>query len=375
MGVLLTHYWAGPANPGWQGVHVFIILSGFGLTYSCLKRGAGLSWQYWYSKRLRRLLPAYWLVVGLGYLLMVGLHLSEGYSFVDSLSYPKRVLFVELTLLGNFFYGTVMTMPNVSLWFVPFIVSCHLIFPWLYRFIVERRRTLKGLLLVFLALLAGEFIYRAAVIQWLDAFPIGGKLLFDRVPDSFPFQREAPFGFFPARIGEFGLGMIAALVFVQNQTSFQSALLNRWTIVWGVLIWLLGNAALTIEPWGWIFSDFLIGLGLILWLLNLAHLGQQKLPRITGWFSKLGDVSYYVYLVHYPLIYLSTIYLSERIGVQLNLFFANSWLSFGLGCFVLGVNVAAIWICSHWVQKFDRLNVLDSITNRITNQLTKRAPN
>lgn len=127
-GVLFAHYLAVPANPGWQGVHIFIILSGFGLTYSCLQRNV-TSWRQWYSRRFRKILPAYWLVILLGYLLMVGIHLSEGYSLLDALSSPKRVLFLEITLLGNFFYNTVMTMPNVSLWFIPFIISFYVIFP------------------------------------------------------------------------------------------------------------------------------------------------------------------------------------------------------------------------------------------------------
>jgi peptidoglycan/LPS O-acetylase OafA/YrhL len=359
-GVLLSHYFAVDPNPGWQGVHVFIILSGFGLTYACLQRRENWSWRQWYSKRLRRILPVYWLVVLLGYLLMVGIYLSEGKSWLEALSNPKRVLFVQLTLLGNFFYGTVMTAPNVSLWFVAFIVSFYAVFPWLYHLITQRR-TLKGLTTAFLVLLAGELIYRAIVIQGLDAFPIGGELLFDRVPDWFPFQREAPFGCFAARVGEFGLGMIAAVMLSQNQKSFQKMLFNHRALICGVGLWVAGNALLKIQLWGWIFSDFVIGLGLILWLLNLAHFAQQNLPRILNQVSKLGDSSYYIYLVHYPFIYISTIYLTERTGVQLNLFFADSWRSFALGCLVLGVNIAAIWLSSRLLQRFDAWPALDKM--------------
>lgn len=126
----------------------------------------------------------------------------------------------------------------------------------------------------------GEFIYRAIAIQQLDAFPIGGELLFDRVPDWFPFQREAPFGFFPARVGEFALGMVAAAAFLQNQTAFSKILFTRWTMICGIMIWLSGNALLTIKAWGWIFSDFVIGLGLVFGLLNLANFSRQHWPKV-----------------------------------------------------------------------------------------------
>ncbi len=48
-GIFLFHYkgnWF-----GWQGVHIFIILSGFGLTYSCFKSNQPISWQRWYFRR------------------------------------------------------------------------------------------------------------------------------------------------------------------------------------------------------------------------------------------------------------------------------------------------------------------------------------
>ncbi len=47
---------------GWQGVHVFIVLGGFALTYACLTRENQLSWSQWFQRRAARILPAYWLV-------------------------------------------------------------------------------------------------------------------------------------------------------------------------------------------------------------------------------------------------------------------------------------------------------------------------
>ena len=53
--VFLFHY--EPGWFGWQGVHVFIVLSGFGLTYSCLKKSDNISWKQWYLSRFEKILP------------------------------------------------------------------------------------------------------------------------------------------------------------------------------------------------------------------------------------------------------------------------------------------------------------------------------
>lgn len=63
--VVLFHYsktWF-----GWQGVHLFIVLSGFGLTYSCLKKNETISWKHWYIRRAERILPVYWLLSLFGF--------------------------------------------------------------------------------------------------------------------------------------------------------------------------------------------------------------------------------------------------------------------------------------------------------------------
>ncbi|NEQ28376.1 MAG: acyltransferase family protein, partial [Microcoleus sp. SIO2G3] len=65
--IVLIHW--RPEWFGWQGVHVFIVLSGFGLTYSSLKRDSDISWKKWYVKRFRKVLPPYWMVCLWGYLI------------------------------------------------------------------------------------------------------------------------------------------------------------------------------------------------------------------------------------------------------------------------------------------------------------------
>ena len=44
--VVLVHYRGGWFR--WQGVHIFIVLSGLGLAYSCAKQPQTFSWTDWF---------------------------------------------------------------------------------------------------------------------------------------------------------------------------------------------------------------------------------------------------------------------------------------------------------------------------------------
>ncbi len=76
---------------GWQGVHMLEVLSGFVLSYSCLRRATTPDWGRWLYSRARRLLPCYWLIVGCGALLL------------RLLAEPSSATLADLLLLRNFF--------------------------------------------------------------------------------------------------------------------------------------------------------------------------------------------------------------------------------------------------------------------------------
>jgi peptidoglycan/LPS O-acetylase OafA/YrhL len=359
--VVLAHFKGGWF--GWQGVHIFIVLSGFGLTYASLRRDNRIVWSEWYLKRLKKILPSYWLICFMGYLVMVGIYLFDGYSLLGAISSAKRLLFLELTLLKNFYYQTVVTPPNVSLWFVPFIVSFYLVFPWLYRLITQQK-TVGKFLLVSLCIIASEFIYRACAICWLDGSPIGYRSFenlfpvlgvpFDKLSDNAFFQLEAVFSFFPARIGEFALGMVSAIALTHNNRAFHKILFNIRSGTLGFLIWLIGNALLYLGFWGWVFADFAIALGLTLWFVNLASFCQKKLPLVFHKFTQLGVWSYYIFLAHFPFVYLFILYLPDKASNVLNLFSTNWWMALGLNACLVGITLLGTWITCQMLQRFDR---------------------
>ncbi|CAN5867612.1 hypothetical protein BH18ACI4_BH18ACI4_12270 [soil metagenome] len=338
---------------GWQGVHVFITLGGFTLTYACLHRKQQLTWKQWFLKRAERILPAYWLVATAGFLVVcLVAMLTENVKRPLELSAAVWKWLADLTLLRNFSYKNMLADPNSALWFIPLIVSLYLIFPWLYSSLAKHRGV-KTWAKVSAAAVAVEIVYRAVAIYWLDGMPVAyghGFLKFvgrpekplNELADAFKFQLWAPFGLAPSRVGEFELGMVAAFALQWNSAKFKLLLLSRWATFVGVVLWLGGNAMLLVGRWSWVFADLFIAAGLVLWLINLAKLAQGVFPRVFKKMSRLGEWSYYVFLTHllfgYAHANLYVLWAGSLVMVMLMLLLtlvaiiASSWLLLRLDC-------------------------------------------
>jgi peptidoglycan/LPS O-acetylase OafA/YrhL len=316
--VFLIHYqknWF-----GWQGVHIFIVLSGFGLTYSCLKKNQPIVWSQWFLKRAEKILPSYWLVCLSGFITNILFHKfiyynSKTYGLLKIAKDATSELILDLFLLRNFYYKTLFGSSNASLWFIPLIISFYLVFPWLYAQVL-RNKTIKGYLLIILGAGVIEFIYRGISIYCLDGLPIGHEQGFlgifpmsvsplNRINPSFllPFQQGSPFGLFPSRLAEFVLGMIGAIILVNNSQKFHRFIFSWWTTLGGMFIWLFGNTLLYVGLWGWIFTDFVIAIGLFLWIINLAWICKKKIHWLFLYLSQIGTWSYYIFLTHLVLAY------------------------------------------------------------------------
>src|ERR671933_1276349 len=140
--IFLFHYKYRLFKFGWQGVHVFIVLSGLGLTYSCLTRNGKISWMQWYSKRFEKLLPTYWLVAIVGFIVMVFVNIiiNNHASSASATLEPAIKLVLNILLLRNFSYRNITASPNGALWFIPFIVGFYLVFPLLYSHFLSYKK-------------------------------------------------------------------------------------------------------------------------------------------------------------------------------------------------------------------------------------------
>lgn len=359
--VFLFHY--RPEWFGWQGVHIFIVLSGFGLTYSCLKKTGIISWKQWYLKRAERILPTYWLVSLCGFLIMLCLYIFTKHEVAVNKKDYIIDLLLNILLLKNLSVQRIFSPPNDPLWFIPLLIGFYLVFPWLYHLILKYK-TIKGSLLVLLAVAVIEFVYRAISIYYFDGAPIGyeqhlikGLSVFplkplNNIPNTFflfPFQLQAPFGLFLSRIAEFTLGMLGAKILVQNSQKFHDTFINYRLGLVGVFIWIAGYTLVFTRLWTWIFADLIIAIGIVLAVVNLAWIFQN---RFTFLFIKLGQIgaySYYIFLTHGVFIYL----FFERQPIVV-VYSKSLYLSFFKELFMFLLLISATGVSSWLLMKFDK---------------------
>ncbi len=280
---------------GEQGVHIFLIASGFGLATSWWKNYQKnqnnpniIALIPFWKRRLFRIFPLYWMAHGLALLIYwinpervpFGQEVwTQGGLTITS------AIFASLTTLRNFimpFY----TFLNGAWWYVGLIVQLYFVFPFLIRW--GKRWGWQNLLISSIII---SLLYR-------------GLIVFLPLSDSVT-DRLLRGAFFPSRLFEFILGIVLAIALLE-QNSVSKHLLNwslnllfqrRWLGIL-IMIWGLGLAGdwvseETLIVWR-IPADFLIGIGEFFALFQIIN----YLPSLKRWLNPIGDTSYGIYLIH-----------------------------------------------------------------------------
>lgn len=241
------------------------------------------------------------MTVALGFLVAVVLNQVAGKPPLPTV---VRQLVLDITLTRNFFRTGLFGFPNASLWFIPLLVGLYAAFPLLWSGL-RRWGWAKVLVVAVLC----ELTWRAVAVFLLDGVPVAtGKGVFpfvlrpwpalDRLPDSFAFQQSAPFAVFPARIGEFALGVAAgSLASAQGVPSLWGR--RRKPLLAGAaVVWLTGSVAVSLGPVGWIFSDLLIALGGTALAVAAAGGVRRRWPDRFASGSRRAEQTFAVYLAH-----------------------------------------------------------------------------
>jgi peptidoglycan/LPS O-acetylase OafA/YrhL len=261
---------------GSQGVGVFILFSGFGLTYSLVKRGgAGISWADWYKRRFMRLFPAYWLA-HLVFLVspFVILHDPVDYRFLLSF-FGDRVYPLD----KMFFY----LVP--AWWFLGLLIELYIVFPVLFK-LMQRLGWARYLGLC--AVLSSASRYVLFAILEADGNYVMGA-------------------FFVCRLWEFAAGMAMGKSIAESPDRSLSLLLSWKGFFIGAIIYVLG--LLAYQPnFLYSFSDGLTAMGLSAILIHAAYRFDRApcVGRCLGW---AGVYSYSIYLFHQPYV----MYAGERL--------------------------------------------------------------
>ena len=254
---------------GFHAVAVFLVLSGFGLTYSLAKTGepAG-GWMGWYRSRLLRLFPMYW-VAHVVYLISPFQARPEAidYRFVLSF-FGDRVYPLDMI----FYYF------NPALWYFGLLLQLYLVFPLLFR-LLQR-------------LGVGAFLIIAAVVTFgcryflLCVMPVNGDVVQG--------------AFFVPRLWEFAFGMAAGWLYRKQPARIDGWLFSPAGLAAGAVVYTLGLYCYA-PLWRYTFADALTGSGLSILLAHVAR-ACERLPRVGSTLTTVGAYSYGLYLLHQPYV-------------------------------------------------------------------------
>lgn len=259
--------WAGD-----QGVQLFLITSGFGLTWGLLSRHGltSMSAFDFYRRRALRLYPLWWGA----HLLFAAIWLLSGWGFAPtSRAFFFSVLGIRLTPETLYYFAP-------AWWYVGLLLQLYLVFPLLW---LGLQRWGPWKLFGWTALVA--FALRAAGLVtlegYLDAWSRGA--------------------IFITRLPEFVFGIsLAAWVWRAPQVT-RCWLTSSWTVGIALLVYTLGNI-LSLDLLGMTVAPFLTGVAVFFVLYRLlSSVPNSQILKPLTW---IGQHSYSLFLLHHPFILL-----------------------------------------------------------------------
>ena len=121
---LAKGFFVAVANVGFHAVGVFLLMSGFGLTFSLARTGNPENgWGAWYRSRVLRLFPMYW-VAHIIYLA------SPFQAHLEPLDYRFVLSFLGDRIVPIYM---IFSYANAAWWYFDLILELYIVFPLLFR--------------------------------------------------------------------------------------------------------------------------------------------------------------------------------------------------------------------------------------------------
>lgn len=259
---------------GYQGTGVFLVISGFGLTWALVNRSreAEIDRRAFYTRRFLRLFPLYW-VGHFFFLVFNNLANWRPFSPLD----PR----FALSLIGLRFLPEVFHFISPAWWFIVLIMQLYAVFPFLWM-ALQRLGLLR--------------FWAGAVLITAVGRGIGFFLL--------PVDREmwSRGLLFPSRLAEFALGMGLAWWAAGEVSRIEG--LMRSPRAWAGMLAIYGaGLSLSFTLPGATIAPMLITPAAASFLMLLA---RDLLPWLKGFYrglSLLGTYSYGVMVFHQPILW------------------------------------------------------------------------
>ena len=273
---------------GWLGVNLFFILSGFLITSILLNlKGRSDFFPVFYKRRALRIFPLYYLVLAVYFVAAVYSHrLGSPQLWASYVFYYSSLVFNQEAHLNNTFILPVQLGLTV-LWSLSIEEIYYTIWAPVVRWSSHR---------VFTCILIATVLL-APVLRWILHTP--------DFPELFLFY---------CRMDGLALGSLVAIAVIARKTSRRVQSMDKacdWAAVllavtaftfWASLRGDRSNALVTSV--GISLMDF--AFALIVYATIRKANGQSWWLRSlrAGWLRSLGGISYALYLIHYPILYL-----------------------------------------------------------------------
>ncbi|MEW5624800.1 acyltransferase family protein [Pseudomonas putida] len=258
---------------GFIGVDIFFVISGFIITDLLAKRAGKFSFYNFYISRIKRIFPAYFVMLVVVCLLSAVLFLPYDFkifqkSFSSAATFTSNQYFAGF---GSYFGPRVDELPFLHTWSLAIEMQFYLLYPMLVFFTPQRWR-----LCVFALLTFGLFIF-------------SGYQTSTGAPDNLYFSLVT-------RMPEFLLGAVVALSIQKRELSIVLA-----TALGGLGAVMLFVSLIVIDrqhfPGFWSILPC-VGAGLLI----VARRGPANAILATRPMVWFGSLSYSLYLWHWPIL-------------------------------------------------------------------------
>jgi peptidoglycan/LPS O-acetylase OafA/YrhL len=256
------------------GVDLFLLLSGYGLIISSLKKPSSI-WQF-YKYRLAKIYIPFWICLSIFFILDFWiLNLNYGWSYVIQ------------SFLGFFGRANLYLDVNAPFWYFSWIVMYYLIFPW---FLIKKKPWLSAILIFIftfvLIKIQPAFLGQVAHLYrvHLIAFPLGIILgWFLNFSQSWPKIKD---------------GISRKFLLLTKETSKYQKSLLRFSLTLSLIVFILyfvKHSGVGKEP----IIEELMSVMTCLALIALFLIKRIEIKAFY-WF---GFFSYEIYIFHWPLMY------------------------------------------------------------------------
>jgi peptidoglycan/LPS O-acetylase OafA/YrhL len=259
---------------GWlgdQGVQLFLIVSGFVLTWSLLSRAGSkpLALGAFYRRRLGRIYPL-WILAHIVFV-VAALFISSFNFQVSSASFWLSLAGLRLRTQDIYYF-----VP--AWWYFTLILQLYLVYPLLWQ-LLQRWGPRRLFIVACVVSFAVRGVGLLVLHDYLDAWSRGA--------------------IFITRLPEFVFGICVAAWLYQHPAEAERFLRSRRAFWLAIGLYVAGNLLSFTLP-GMTVAPFLTGVGLF---IPLYQLFAPRSSRSTIW-TWTGEHSYALYLVHHPLILL-----------------------------------------------------------------------